>query len=307
MADKPETELAGFVPTYVTTSSHPAGRTPSATIYLHGLLCLCFDFASSCSVAVVEAKNHLLTFGVWDKNTCSEVDLSTLGAFNELEIDVVRGGAVVNQVNTYNGAPFSTAAGSAFPAEARWSYADHCLDLGKAHSKTLKARLGKLKKRFHIGNGLFSVCKLTQVDFELRNPTDPMRPSFKNKIGLVLAADLFLNDNDVIKFAVKGGTEEASITWRTGDAYEIKIDNSCSTKTGACTFEPSSLDEIKRNDFHAYNGALDVPARFELWSTDPGRGTDEFPKIGHCPFGPPFSDRAPCMPAGLGMTPPGDL
>lgn len=308
MAEKHKTQLADCPLTYVATSSHPTGRPPSATIYLHGLMCLCFDSANSCTVAVAEAKNHLLTFGVWNKNNCETVDLTSLGAFDELAINVVRSGATVKGVNVYNGARFSTEKGGTFPDEDRWSYVDHCLDIGKAHCKTLKAQSGKLKKRFHIGNGLFSACRLTEVAFELRNPADPTKPPFNNKIGIVLAVDIFLNDKDVIEFKVtKGGTGVKSIVWRTGHAYEIKIDNSCSSKTGECKFDPRSTDETKRNDFHWYNKAVQVPANFNLWSTDPDTGSELFPKIGHCPFTGPFSDRAPCMPVGLGMTKPGNL
>jgi hypothetical protein len=286
-----------FTRKYEIKLDYPAA-TRSATIYLHGLLCLWFNGKTECTVGVNKrATTHAHKLEIWKKQgaSCTQIDVSRLAGCQNIEISV--NNPAEHEVYVY--APTSMPP----PAIERYSYVDHCLDLEEIHDGFLDKVPEALSPRYHIKNGFFCGYRLTDSLFILRKGTEETPPK---RIAAAVAADIFLNPKGYIEF--NGGPGKSlKLDWDTGFEYEIAITNSCSPAT-RCTYDVRSSDPRQRNDFYLHYETTTVsnPAnQFELINTTPDITT--FPiKLGGCKepeIGDyDFSDPAPCAPIGFGNT-----
>jgi len=82
-----------YSPTYEKKGSHP-GTSPSATIYLGGLLCLAFDGSSKCTVGVNPADKHKWKLQICERgpNTNTrEWHQDDHSAYKDIQIEVTGG------------------------------------------------------------------------------------------------------------------------------------------------------------------------------------------------------------------------
>ena len=287
-----------YTPTYKTKRDypkHPDGSpiTPTATIYLNGLLCVCFDGSEECTVAVNQAELHIPRFGIWNKLDCGEIPLKLKAQIQDMRITV--SDPVESGVYVYNPPAGVT------PGHERYGYVQYSLDMEgpDLHNKAITHRPEKLTPRFRINNGLFCAYKLSQSRFALRQGNSNL---IKGHIGLGLAADLFVKEGGSIQFFVNGATTpDLSLPCSSGAAYEIAITNSCT----ADVYDATSTDPMKRNDFYLYYQVVDVgtEAQFELVNIEP-HGTKDRTVLGDCvdKGQNPVSDPSPCQHLGFGRT-----
>jgi hypothetical protein len=300
-------ELKTFVPTYRTQWKYPAGAR-AATIYLHGLLSLCFDGEQECTVGVNKQPSHTPKLGIWDKKNCETVyELSPDGS-EVIKIEILdSSGAPKNGVYVY--APELAPPPPPTPPTDRFSYVKYSLDLEseKFHAARLEKVDSVLLPRFIINNGFFCAYKPTVSKFALLH--NGVERHIGN-IALAITADLFLDPNDVIR-VVNGPTTLWKQVWKTGMEFEIAITNACTDST-SCVFNPSSKIPEERNDFYLHYKATTVDAsdQFQLVNEMPGGSPDPI-RLGVCiaaqqgsngGYYQPFSDPAPCAPIGFGMT-----
>lgn len=304
---EPREAYVPFTPTYQTQSIDPAG-TPSVRIFLHGLLCLYFNDKDLCTVAVnLQLPSHTPEFGVVQKVVkpapeppeCKMIDVPLEADFKEMYINVRKSDDPAGTVSSpsvyvYDGPRTRTS--------SRYSYVEYGLDLEKLHGFELEKNDGGLWPRFYITNGLFHACRLSKTEFAMYK-RGAMTHSPRS-VALVVAADIYLQPDECVEFVVDGKPLTPTLTY--GNEYEIAITNTCTSAT-ECHFKPDSMHREERNDFYMYYRTvklLDPADQFELVK-DPGSDPDVHGdpiNLGPCWQRNPFSDPAPCLPIGFGLT-----
>ena len=287
------TPLERAAVTYETKNTHP-GTLPSATIYLDGLLCLCFDHANKCTIGVnnVAGSAHTWKFSIVDheSNTIMACNQSDFPDLHEIHIDVK--GGVTGGTFVYNGqhtVEIPTSGEHRFNLESSW------IDLEgpRGHNKPVKNDAKTLWPRFYINEGLFCASKLSVASFDLKD--NNLRPLIKplGKIALQVVADIFLDRDRQSKIEVKlpGDTVSLDNTKR----YQIYITNDCGS---------DSLAPV-HTDFHlhynAFSGAFGHKAgdQFRLVNHNLSKTDSAVAQTGDPDY---FTDKAPCMNIALGQT-----
>ena len=287
--------------TYQTQNTHP-GTLPSATIYMGGLLCLCFDNARSCTVGV----NNRVGNGHKWKFSIKEVDQRTRkpnptpilackqgdpGNWSEIHIDVK--GDTRRGAHVYNGEPVSIPNIN----EQRFNLESSWVDLEgpRGHNCKVENDADTLWPRFYINNALFCASKLSTESFFLKDSkpaplTKPLGP-----IALAVVADIFLDTNSKIEVKLASGK---ILPLDNKKRYEIYIANDCD-------YAPVAPDQT---DFH-----LHYKAFFGAFNGDPGKMKleDRFHLVCNNASAKgnvvqaaydSLTDRAPCMATVLGQT-----
>ena len=299
--------------TYETKPEFPVGG-PSATIYFHGLLCLCFDGHTGCEVGVnTQTPSHRLRFEVWKKGSpCAQIPASLPMGFelpaghHKMNISVNNPVEAVDGVYVYAPASESSAGDGAYKADrGRYSYVKYCVDLEGPdfHDKKLIKKPEALWPRFYINNGLFYTHQVTKSRCGL-DRGGVLRELAPGNLGLSLAADIFLGSGGSIDFVIDD-EKESLLTLRiaSGEKYEIAITNSCASET-ECGHPAASLVSTVPNDFYLYYKALDVAdeEQFDLVNIA-NSGDRSRIQLGACiSSATPVSDPAPCMSTGYGKS-----
>lgn len=266
---------------------------PTATIYIDGLLALCFNGQQRCTVAVNKQPDHDLVFEIhkYDSSKpppgdCTRIfELLPTDSYQRVEIQVKKLSMRTNEVKVYSGSPVGD----------RDDFANNCVDLeGKrGHSRRIKNKLSTLWPRFYIDDGLFYAYKLSTDEFSLKpgvSPPPPPDPVPLKKVALAIVADIFLKPGETIEIIVDGKTLKSLDS---GSQYQIGITNVCSSSTTT-------------SDFNKHYQSLDVsvlhPAKEYTLDNLTGLGTIGRTQLGPCIGGGPFSDRVPCMAVVFGQT-----
>jgi len=264
---------------------------PTASIYIDGLLALCFKGSQKCTVAANKQSDHDLVFEIhtYDstkppRKRCTEIfRLPPTSSYKRLEIKVKKLSPRTNEVKVYTGPAVS---------DDRDDFVKNCVDLegARGHTKRIKNKVSTLWPRFYIDDGLFYAYKLSTDDFNLKPDVSPPPPIPLNKVALAIAADIFLHSGDTIEIIVDGKTV---MSLASGSQYQIGITNVCSSSTAA-------------SDFNKHYQVLDVsvldPAKEYTLENTTGLGTIGRTQLGPCIGGGVFSDRVPCMAVVFGQT-----
>ena len=281
--------------TYETISTYP-GTLPSATIYMKGLLCLCFDHAKKCTVAVnnMAGNEHEWKFTVVDLDSHNHeriVDLKgDLYRLREVNIDV-QGGAA-RGTHVYNGSTVSIPIN-----ERRYNLEGYWVDLEgpRGHDRKVENDAKTLWPRFYINQGLFCASSLSTRSYDLRNTNST--PLIK-PLGLVacdIVADIFLDRNNPDS-KIEITLPNRTVSLKNNKRYSIHITNDCFSH-----FTPGQTDfHLHYNAFYgAFKNANDqfhlVPHGSKVISTSSvmNKNIDE----------PDYhNDKAPCMGIALGRT-----
>ena len=294
-----------FHPTYKTKAAYP-NMTPSVTIYFDGLLCVCFDGETLCTVGVNnQSPLHKLNFGIWNASGCERLypapnpPADAPPPPKEIWINVINPVPSESGVHVYDPAPGTP------PVADRYSYVDYCLDLEgpKLHNSPVPKQFEHLWPRFYIDNGLVCAYKLSQCNFALKMKNGQHEIG---QIALGAVADIFLQPEGSIEFRADGETTPFFTLgpWRDGDSYEIAITNSCVD----CAHNPASTVKTERNDFYLHYLTVKVAEdeQFELVA-EPPYGSSEAVKLGQCIKAIDDDDHhispsAPCQWLGYGQT-----
>jgi len=293
--------------TYKKVETYPSG-SESATIYLHGLVCMCFrnDFRLCTAAANHVSPSHTPRFGIFERSSCRPILELTPQYSQTIEIRAVNSLNVpIDDVSVYTPPPPHPPPP---PPVNRFSFTEHCLDLEVAHGAFLTKTPAVLGPMFKINNGLFSSYKLTVSEFELKLGT---RKVFDGTIGLAIVADLFLSSSDkILIFSIPTPTATptpiATLSLAGGEQYDIAITNAC-TNPMTCRFDPTSPDPRVRSDFSLHYEATTVPLvnQFGLFKkTGPSGNSMDLgmcipPEAGYYSV-TTFSDPAPCAPVCFG-------
>lgn len=283
-------------------SSYPG--KPAATIFLNGLLCLCFNGKTQSTVAVNKRSSHRFAFEIYKKKEPKCELVKKFENFQKIEIAVQNSVSSMDGVYVYNGPDFLP---PPLPTwDTRKSYVDYCIDLEKAYGTSLPEKSTKpLGPRVFIDNGLFCAYKVSESTFELEGSPVPLGRAGSGNIALGVAVDIFMKDPGSITFTVDGSAPPFKLDWTSPDEYEIGITNACD----GCTFTPKHpTDKRARNDFWMHYESLKLPTgkgEFNLRCiTELGSAAATI--LGQCintqTAGSPFSDPAPCMPILLGQS-----
>ena len=278
-----------------------------------GLLCLGFDQARRCTVAVnnMTGKDHTWKFAIveLDQKTGIPgkpfVDLKqgNIPVHSEVHIDVTGGTTLGAYV--YTGGPVSIPTNNAQRFDLQRSWID--LEGRRGHAQRVENDANTLWPRFYINEGLFCASKLSSQSFALMDSksTPLIRPLGPIALGAV--ADIFLARNPDSKIEVKLPGQTVSLDIR--KRYRIYISNGCGSDYGS-DYASASYEPV-RSDFHlhyqAFSGAIKPEERFQLVSetassakvktvsaaAQSGRGYTI--KAAH-------NDKAPCMLTALGQT-----
>ena len=264
---------------------------PTASIYIDGLLALCFNGNQRCTVAANMQSDHELVFEIhkYDSSIpapgdCTEI-LNLPPTYQRVELQVKKLSPRKNEVKVYSG--------SALPDD-RDDLVKYCVDLegARGHSVRIKNKPSTLWPRFYIDDGLFCAYKLSTDEFNLEPNVSPPPPNpIKLKqVALAIAADIFLEPGETIEIIVDGKT---LMSLDSGSQYQIGITNVCSSSTTT-------------SDFNKHYQSLDVsvldPATEYTLDNLTGLGTIGRTQLGPCIGGGPFSDRVPCMAVVFGQT-----
>ena len=294
--------------TYKTKDTHP-GTLPWATIYLDGLLCLGFDQAKRCTVAVnnMTGKEHTWKFVIEELDQKTGVpgkrivDLKQGDTLSEVHIDVT-GGTTLGAYVFNGSSPVSIPAIKAQRFNLEGSWID--LESRRAHGKHIENDANTLWPRFYINDGLFCASKLSSQSFALMdsNPTPHVRPLGPIALGAV--ADIFLDRSPDSKIEVR--LSGRTVTLDRTKRHQIYISNGCGSDYvsdhARASYEPV------HSDFHlhyqAFSGAVKPEDRFHLVTesakvtaasavAQSGRGYT---------IKAAQNDKAPCMLTALGQT-----
>jgi hypothetical protein len=300
--------------TYRTKSTHPE-TLPTATIYMGGLLCLCFDQTDKCTVAVnnMAGNGHKWKFSIVKQGSQKpivELTQEIAPKLSEVHIDVT--GGAIHGAYVYNGkriVSIPTIKEQRFNLERSW------IDLEgrKGHSQRVVNDNNTLWPRFYINDALFSTSKLSTASFALMdsNPNPLIKPL--GNIALDIVADIFLQkENPDSKIEVK--LPDKTVSLEKGNRYHIYITNDCDSDFAS---EHASYVPVL-SDFHlhykAFTRAFDgSPTKMkacdkfhlvcEAESSVKVKTESAVPQTGGDDLGPqPYSDKAPCMQAVLGQT-----
>lgn len=285
--------------TYQTKKTHP-GTLPSATIYLGGLLCFCFDNTEKCTVAVnnLVGNQHTWKFSIKELDqkagkltpilACKQGDP---GNWSEIHITVKSHNR--RGVHVYNGGPVSIP----HIKEQRFNLESHWVDLEgpRGHNRKIENDKNTLWPRFYINDALFCASKLSTATFDLKNskPTPLTKPL--GQITLSVVADIFLDTSSHIEVQLASGK---ILPLDNTKRYEIYIANDCNYALVA----PDESDfHLHYNAFAgAFNGdrgKLKPEDRFHLVCNASAKGKGES-NLAY----DPLTDRAPCMATVLGQT-----
>ena len=267
---------------------NPPTVEPTATIYIDGLLALCFNGKQRCTVAANIQPDHDLVFEIYKydsskKPPCNEIfKLLPTSTYQRVEIKVKKSDPTKNEVKVYSGSAIGD----------RDDFVKNCVDLegARGHTKRIKNKLSTLWPRFYIDDGLFYAYKLSTDDFNLKPDVSPPASVSLKKVALAIAADIFLEPGDTIEIMVDG---KAVKSLDSGSQYQIGITNVCSSSTTT-------------SDFNKHYQSLDVsvlhPAKEYTLDNLTGLGTIGRTQLGPCIGGGLFSDRVPCMAVVFGQT-----
>lgn len=245
--DSQQAELTKF-PTYIPKATYPT-ETPTASIFFDGLLYLCFDGSTKCTVGV-NNKNplHTLRLQIREKASGQKIDIELPDRYGELEIkvnDPIEHGAYV----------YAPPRGST-PINNRCSFVDYYPDLEspKFHDTVLTKTPSALWPRFYIGSALFSGLHLSPYQYALK-----VGNGRKALGGLAtgLVADIFLRSGGSIEFIVDGKRLTAPVL-RPPNQYEIGLTNSgpgCGR---------ASLPAGRVSDFYMHYETVSVPTTEQL-------------------------------------------
>jgi hypothetical protein len=284
-----------YSPTYKTVSEYPAGKT-AATIYFHGLLGVCFDGSDKCIVgANNKASPHQVKIQIKEVGSCTSPSKSLPASFDKIEIRVTK----PSQEGVWVYAPTP----EPDPVDGRYSYVYYGIDLESPamHNRKLRKVPGALSPGFHITNGLFYTCKISQSKFAMKKGASegPVK-----KVGLVLAADIYLEaDGKIEFFCDDDSTACLSLPEEKGKRYEIAITNSCeSGSTAKPDFSLMSPTDFQQNYLVIDGTDVTSTDQFDLTIKE-NSGIKGAIKFGSCNFGDiVFSDPAPCLPVTFGRS-----
>lgn len=290
--------------TYIPNGNYPAGR-PTATIYIDGLLAVCFKGDKKCTVAAHKQSTHTLALQVfkWTPNNppqpddCEAVEVNLPDNYQKVEIKVKKLTTSKKEVKVYNGPPHTlpppTAPPPPWPPDQRLNFIQLCVDLegGRGHTQRLKNKPSTLWPRFYIDDGLFCAYKESKDQFQL-TPKGMASAVTLNTVALAIAADIFLVAGESIEITADGMPLNPPVSLAFGSIYQIGLTNVCKMKPTV-------------DDFELYYEVLDIsllPAPKYNLDNLTGIGDPERTKLGPCLGGSHFSDRVPCMSAVFGQT-----
>ena len=281
-----------------TWTDYPTGPT-SATIYFHGFLGLCFN-DKQCEVGINRnAPSHemSLQLRVRGKPICEEITLDKLPtdfATGKYKLHFRVENPVQKGVFIFDPTPPDAR------ISERYSYAHYGFDMEgpQMHNRPVKKLPDALWPRFTIDNGLFYTYLVSESLFTLMHGATTVWD--RKQIGLVLAADIYLDTGGSIGIYLDDGTTTTlllKLLQASGEKYEIAITNSCRTTpvpTGKTDFY-MNYDAIDKTDVLP----TDI---FDLYLEDE-RGDRRPVVFGPCEMGDfVFSDPAPCLPVTFGQS-----
>jgi len=297
-----------YSPTYEKKGSHP-GTSPSATIYLGGLLCLAFDGSSKCTVGVNPADKHKWKLQICERGpnpNTREWHQDDHGAYKDIQIEVTggttgppTGGGMTptNATRVYIGGDISILT----PTEGRFNLENTWVDLegerGHGTAVQIDHDANKLRPRFHINDGLFCAFRRSSAKFQLENKNSVVK--LVDHVALAVATDIFLKDDSTsnIKIILP---DETVLLDRT-KKYKIYITNDCEKDC-----DPDKIDfplhyGAFTDAFSGKPGKKHPNDRFELKYQAGETPGDPHPVLSGC-IKSPLTDRAPCMTITLGQT-----
>jgi hypothetical protein len=294
---------------YVTKGDYPT-VTPSATIFLDGLLSLAFDGKRLCTLGsnnqAPPGQEHTLSVEVWQNprpNPCAPISPNLPNGFREVEIRVNNPDrSILDGVYVYNGPKKSPSPGG---NGDRSSFVDSVLDLEgpKFHRGPLQKNSSALRPRFYIDNGIFAASYVTQTKFQAvrhGSATD------LDSIGSAIAADIYPDAGGSIDF-IADGTRVLSLSALSLGPYEIVITNNCS-RQDKCGYIFDHPRPDLRNDFYIHYRAIRLPVteQFELRPKPNSLPNPTPAPLGTCHGAPVFTDplvdSTPCAPVAYGLS-----
>lgn len=282
---------------------YPSG-SPAASIYLDGLLCLCFNGPAACTIGVNnQTPSHALKFRVFRRSDCRKIaDIPVNQEPQAQETFQI----VVNK--PLKPGPMDPAGVYVYkpsgpPVPGRHSY-EYWLDMEAltAHNTVLTKLSGKLYPRFQMEHAFFSTYAVSESKFRFHKGLTVF--STLENIALAQVADIFHESTGSIEIKKNGSPILTLPALSAPDQYEIGITNSC--QSGKCMYSETGTTPKDRNDFYLYYDVIDpvsvpVSDQLELINYDPKGSTGPTP-LGGCiskaeqpdPTAP-ASDRTPCM------------
>jgi len=267
---------------YVTRAKYPL-VDPTATIYIHGLLAVCFKGKDKCTIAVNDEPAHTPIFQVWETNPCKELLRMTPSGTDPIKINVTKT-ATPPAVEVYNGMPMFV--------KQRYNFINRCVDVEAIHGKPIPNKQGTLWPRVETNDGVFCGYKLSSGPFDFTDLAGTVLKDL-DLVSLGITGDIFL-DNSSDSIEVTGGGISSPLKLSYGKQYEIGI-------TNLCYSNPTRLD------FEDHYRVLEVSVlpkpKYTLHNRT-GVGTITQVQMGNCvaKMISPFSDRTPCMAAVFGQT-----
>lgn len=291
---------------YKLKTSHPKQK-PSATIYLGGLLCLCFDDVNNCTVGVNKVDKHKWKLRLREWGATSDLRTwhqSTHSTYEQISIVVTDGTTSptgTNGVYVYKGPDTGTLPGT---TEERFDLESNWVDLegDRGHGTSIKNDSKTLYPRLSIPDGLFCAYRLSKGLFNLEN-TKPSPELVKtlNKVALAVAADIYLNRTDAA--GIKIILPDETYTLDKTKNYQIYFTNNCEDST--C--DPNKIDfnlhyKAFSDAFSGAMGKLPKTDKCNLVYQQMSEEGDPDPIFFADKDLHPLTDRAPCMTVTLGQT-----
>lgn len=288
--------------TYGTRNTYPE-VLPNATIHLSGLLCLCFDGSTKCTVGVNQVDGeHKWRFWVKEQGASEYVvDLKPDSNVREIYINITGGFMGGSYVFTGEfDAPTDT-------SKHRFNLENSWIDLegARGHNQPIANDPNTLWPRFYINDGLFCASRLSTESFALKDSKAPPLEKPLGPVALEMVADIFLHPSaSSPKIEIKLSAEK-TVPLDSSKRYEIVITNDCdsaSESVGDFHLHYNSFSGV----FDELLGTMKAAEKFELIPDSRTRSRKSESILAqagdYSDSLESVSNRAPCMGIALGQT-----
>jgi hypothetical protein len=281
----------------------PKGET--VTVVFHGLLAFCYNRRGEGEVGVYNGSEvHQLSLEVWEgtEGKGSLIYSYPVGQASHLAPDLVLevNGPSLPGVWYYQPSEVFERLSSPQPEEKdfRWIVD---LENGEFYGRKLEKNPDAFKPKLRLKHGLFYTYRKTNSTFKVRKAqSGSERPL--GQIAHLVGANIYLARGGYA--ALRLGDQELRFNQRPGKKYEIHFKNDCEGE-----YEPRHpTDKRRRNDFHCYFEAVDVPPGEEEYELildrggrAAGRRVQDLALVGGVEIR--STDDAPCASSGYGKSP----